>query len=245
VSRGTWGPLRNPRAFRIRDFHPLRSAFPDRSPTRQNPAVERPATPAPLRTPVWALPRSLAATTGITVVFFSSGYLDVSVPPVCLPSPISFSHGCHPMTGGGFPHSDTPGSLPAYGSPGHFGVRPVLHRHLAPRHPPCALPTLTCLCLLPSRSRERGPAIPFALQFSRIRNPRPQRRAFPQNQTRQRTLRRRFPAAPLLLRKEVIQPHLPIRLPCYDFTPIIGPTFGGWLPSGLPHRLRVLPTLVV
>src|SRR5690606_30169982 len=32
-----------------------------------------------------------------------------------------------------------------------------------------------------------------------------------------------------LLRKEVIQPHLPIRLPCYDFTPIVCPTFGGWL----------------
>ena len=31
---------------------------------------------------------------------------------------------------------------------------------------------------------------------------------------------------PLLLRKEVIQPHLPIRLPCYDFTPVINPTFG-------------------
>ena len=32
---------------------------------------------------------------------------------------------------------------------------------------------------------------------------------------------------PLLvsLRKEVIQPHLPIRLPCYDFTPVIGSTF--------------------
>ena len=30
----------------------------------------------------------------------------------------------------------------------------------------------------------------------------------------------------LLLRKEVIQPHLPIRLPCYDFTLIINPTFG-------------------
>ena len=28
-------------------------------------------------------------------------------------------------------------------------------------------------------------------------------------------------------RKEVIQPHLPIRLPCYDFTPVIGPTFDG------------------
>ena len=30
-----------------------------------------------------------------------------------------------------------------------------------------------------------------------------------------------------ILRKEVIQPHLPIRLPCYDFTPIIRPTFDG------------------
>ena len=29
------------------------------------------------------------------------------------------------------------------------------------------------------------------------------------------------------LRKEVIQPHLPIRLPCYDFTPVISPAFGG------------------
>ena len=28
-----------------------------------------------------------------------------------------------------------------------------------------------------------------------------------------------------LLRKEVIQPHLPIRLPCYDFTPVIDLTF--------------------
>ena len=31
------------------------------------------------------------------------------------------------------------------------------------------------------------------------------------------------------LRKEVIQPHLPIRLPCYAFTPVIGPTFGSSL----------------
>jgi len=48
-----------------------------------------------------------------------------------------------------------------------------------------------------------------------------------------------------LLRKEVIQPHLPIRLPCYDFTPVIGPTFGGCLPCGLAHRLRVFPTPMV
>ena len=34
-----------------------------------------------------------------------------------------------------------------------------------------------------------------------------------------------------LPRKEVIQPHLPIRLPCYDFTPVIGLTFDSWLLS--------------
>ena len=42
------------------------------------------------------------------------------------------------------------------------------------------------------------------------------------------------------LRKEVIQPHLPIRLPCYDFTPVTRPAFGGSLlavrlpTSGIP-----------
>ena len=55
----------------------------------------------------------------------------------------------------------------------------------------------------------------------------------------------RFPALHVLLRKEVIQPHLPIRLPCYDFTPIIEPTFGRALPCGLDYGLRVFPTLVV
>jgi len=34
----------------------------------------------------------------------------------------------------------------------------------------------------------------------------------------------------MLLRKEVIQPHLPVRLPCYDFVPIAGPTFDRSLP---------------
>jgi hypothetical protein len=33
----------------------------------------------------------------------------------------------------------------------------------------------------------------------------------------------------LLPRKEVIQPQVLLRLPCYDFTPIIDPTFGRWL----------------
>jgi hypothetical protein len=47
-----------------------------------------------------------------------------------------------------------------------------------------------------------------------------------------------------LLRKEVIQPHLPVRLPCYDFVPIASPTFDNSLPYGLGRRLRVLPTFV-
>src|SRR2546423_5720660 len=46
-------------------------------------------------------------------------------------------------------------------------------------------------------------------------------------------------------RKDVIQPQLPLRLPCYDFTPVTDPTFDGSLPCGLGHRLRVLPASVV
>ena len=32
-----------------------------------------------------------------------------------------------------------------------------------------------------------------------------------------------------LVRKEVIQPHLPVQLPCYDFVPVTGPAFGSRL----------------
>ena len=49
---------------------------------------------------------------------------------------------------------------------------------------------------------------------------------------------------PVLLRKEVIQPHLPVRLPCYDLVPIASPTFDGSPSCELGHRLRVLPTFV-
>ena len=38
--------------------------------------------------------------------------------------------------------------------------------------------------------------------------------------------------APCLLRKEVIHPHLPVRIPCYDFTPITNPTLDGSLQNG-------------
>ena len=43
-------------------------------------------------------------------------------------------------------------------------------------------------------------------------------------------------------RKEVIQPHLPVRLPCYDFVPVANPTLGRCPPEGLAHGLHALPT---
>ena len=35
-----------------------------------------------------------------------------------------------------------------------------------------------------------------------------------------------------ILRKEVIQPQVPLRLPCYDFTPVAHPTVAGCLLKG-------------
>jgi hypothetical protein len=48
-----------------------------------------------------------------------------------------------------------------------------------------------------------------------------------------------------LLRKEVIQPQVPLRLPCYDFTPVANQTLGTYLPYGLAQRLLVQPTPMV
>jgi len=48
-----------------------------------------------------------------------------------------------------------------------------------------------------------------------------------------------------ILRKEVIQPQVPLRLPCYDFTPVAKPTVVACLPCGLAQRLRVNPTPMV
>ena len=65
-----------------------------------------------------------------------------------------FSYGYTDMTLYGFPHSDTFGSLPACGSPKLFAAYRVLHRLLAPRHPPYALPNLT-ISACPRYLRER------------------------------------------------------------------------------------------
>jgi hypothetical protein len=43
---------------------------------------------------------------------------------------------------------------------------------------------------------------------------------------------------PCFLRKEVIQPQVPLRLPCYDFAPVINPTVVGCVPK----RVRSPPS---
>ena len=123
------------RRFRVRGYHPLRPAFPGRS---ASPLATswRPYYPAAAETAtVWANPLSLATTRGITVVFSSSGYLDVSVPRVRLPP----TGGMARLPRAGLPHSETPGSPATCASPGLIAACHVLHRLRKPRHPPCAL----------------------------------------------------------------------------------------------------------
>ncbi len=99
-------------------------------------------TPGILLLPVWPLPRSLATTGGISVDFFSSPYLDVSVQAVSFirlfDSP--YDDRAYPA---GFPHSEIHGSMSAFDSPWHIADCCVLRRLLVPRHSPCALCSLT------------------------------------------------------------------------------------------------------
>ena len=66
----------------LRDYHPLWSAFPSSSVSIPRSIIQS-YNPTKAETfVVWANSRSLAATNEITIVFSSSGYLDVSVPRV-------------------------------------------------------------------------------------------------------------------------------------------------------------------
>ena len=71
--------------FRVQDYHLLWSDFPICSAMLSSDYAV--LTPMVLLPPVWPLPISLAATLGISVDFFSSAYLDVSVQRVslCIP----------------------------------------------------------------------------------------------------------------------------------------------------------------
>ena len=98
-----------------------------------NSHVKDPTTPRGKTLAVWAIPLSLAATDGIDFSFFSSRYLDVSVPWV------GHAYLCIQYTL--IRESRDQYSFVNY--PKLFADFHALHRLLMPRHPPCALSSLT------------------------------------------------------------------------------------------------------
>ena len=130
-------PLRN--RFRIHDSHILWSAFPDCS--SNNFSLFDCPQPQRINPLVWPLPRSLATTSGISVDFFSSPYLDVSVREVpfinlCIQLMIYDSSSYV------FPHSEICGSRLICSSPQLIAACHVLLRLLMPRHSLYALLSL-------------------------------------------------------------------------------------------------------
>ena len=98
--------------------------------------------PRSARTPVCPLSISLAATLEIDFSFSSSWYLDVSVPRV--PDVwLCIHHTTTEVCSVRFPHSEICGSMDICSSPQLIAACHVFHRLLVPRHPPCALYSLT------------------------------------------------------------------------------------------------------
>ena len=98
--------------------------------------------PRNARIPVWALSISLAATLEIEFSFFSSGYLDVSVHRVSSVY-LWIQYTVTEVYSAGFPHSEIRGSKDICSSPQLIAAYHVFLRLLVPRHPPCALSSLT------------------------------------------------------------------------------------------------------
>ena len=142
MSRGTQDAASSPVHFPLRDCHTLWSRFPSGSRSvRFGNSTYAVLQPPCVNTWVWAFPISLAATFGISVIYFPSGTEMVHFPELahtglCIQPAVT---GVHPA---GFPHSEIPGSKPACGSPRLIAACHVLLRLLAPRHPPYALSSL-------------------------------------------------------------------------------------------------------
>ena len=143
MSRVLWysGSGLGNRHFRVREYHPLRSFFPERSTNDSSPYWPS-TTPEEHVPPVWASPRSLAATWGISIDFFSSGYLDVSVLPVRLLY-LCIQYKIPSLRWVGFPIRISLDHRLFTTFPKLFAGYHVLHRLWLPRHPPCTLIHLT------------------------------------------------------------------------------------------------------
>src|SRR6185437_13734710 len=96
---------------------------------------------------VWAMSRFARRYSGNRICFLFLRVLRCFSSPGLPPSILWIQMAVPALQAGGLPHSEIPVSKLTYSSPGHIGVRPVLHRLLAPRHPPCALSSLPYLVL--------------------------------------------------------------------------------------------------
>src|ERR1051325_4889475 len=189
--------------------------------------------------------------------------------PSLPPAPYGFRYGYRRITSGEFPHSEIPGSVTGQRLPRAYRSRPRPSSALS------AKASTVCPCSLDQKNTGIDVAMEFSRCTRAPCPPNersPGANPVSQNSTacacllsqarrgRRSSRRAEWPDGPEepsnglgahrsnrsgIPRKEVIQPQLPLRLPCYDFTPIIDPTFDGSLPCGLGHRLRVLPTFVV
>ncbi len=115
----------------------------------------------------------------------------------------------------GFPHSEIPGSKPACGSPRLIAACHVLHRLLLPRHPPCALSSLTTK--FTQHTQEA-----FSLQLS----------AFSQNQP-EHAVKISWASKPA--------PRMQHRFPSCTFVSLVVKAFGLFPARSLRHRRRTAP----
>ncbi len=102
--------------------------------------LKAPATPG--RIPVWAVPRSLAATDGIDVSFFSTRYLDVSGPWVGSAHPMHSDERDGTLLPPGFPIQKSPDQRLFASFPELIAGYHVFRRLSMPRHPPYTLKSL-------------------------------------------------------------------------------------------------------
>ena len=142
VSGGTQDTASSPISFRLQGSHLLWPRFPAGSPNRRiGNSTHAVLQPPNVNTWVWAVPISLAATIGISVIYFPPGTEMVHFPGLahtrlCIQRAVARVHLA------GFPHSEILGSKPACGSPRLIAACHVLLRLLAPRHPLYALSSL-------------------------------------------------------------------------------------------------------
>jgi hypothetical protein len=142
VSGGTQDTASSPIGFRLQGSHLLWLRFPADSPNRRiDNSTHAVLQPHDINIVVWAVPISLAATFGISVIYFPPGTEMVHFPGLAH-TRLWIQRAVTRVHLAGFPHSEILGSKPACGSPRLIAACHVLLRLLAPRHPPYALSSL-------------------------------------------------------------------------------------------------------